>query len=90
MLIRIAREAPDHQHDGGSVKEGSRTFVGRLEVLGQPAAAPEPRESPLRDSSARQDDEADLIGDLTHDFHTDGLNRLRHTVMVITAIGIDL
>ena len=84
----MASEASSEQHDGGGVEEGGRRSDGGLEILGEPSIAVDPGEEALDHPAARQDDEADLIGEFLDDFDGDA-GGVGDLVASIGAIGED-
>jgi hypothetical protein len=75
-------EAPDEEHDGGGVEEGSGGIDGGFDVFGEASVSVDPGEEALDDPSSWEDDEADLIGDFPDDFDGNA-GRRPDAVMII-------
>ena len=67
----MACQTAGEQHDGGGVEEGLGGGDGGLEVLRQASISVDPCEEAFDHPAARQDLEADLIGDLPDDLDGD-------------------
>jgi hypothetical protein len=79
------RDAPYEQHDGSCVEEGSGRVDRSFEVFRQPSVSIDPRKEAFDNPSGRQDHEADLIGDLPHDFDDD-LRGVLEPLVVVAAM----